>query len=421
MFDADFWKEVINVVRAQKWRCYLTAFGIFWSMFLLVVLLSCGNGFKNGIFKEMGEIPANCVYFIPQRTTENGPGIEKNSVWSLDESDISDIQQEYGDKIDKTVRTIILTGDRADGFVYASAGGREHISSLLGTTPDLALVSRTRTVAGRDINEFDCREMRKVCVIGERVTEALFTSAKDAVGKTVSINGNVFEVIGVCRQTNPYFTYGNVPESIYIPFQTGSLIFETGSKCDAAFFFFKKGVDFKTVGQEMSKDIVTRHGISPTDKAALLTSTFERSIKQYSSLFQGLNILLWLVGLGTLIAGLTGVCNIMMIMVRERRREIGILRATGASPSYILRQISCESLVLTLAAGLAGIIAGHWAVLAIGRRLGAAAGGIFSNPFISPGQTFAALGILVAGAIAAGLIPARKALKIKVIDTLRQE
>lgn len=272
---------------------------------------------------------------------------------------------------------------------------------------------------GRFLNDMDVREERKVCVIGKRVYESLFTPGEDPCGKFIRVDGIYYQVIGVNMLESNMGIQGRGSESICIPFSTLQKAYNMGNRIQIICFTAMPGKKVKDIQEEMAAVLREAHLIAPTDKQAVVQINAEAMFSMIDNLYTGIKILTWMVGLGTLLAGAIGVSNIMMVTVKERTTEIGIRRAIGARPKDILQQILAESMVLTTIAGMAGIsfAVGILQLVEMGVN-GENTGVNFQVSFwtaLGTGFILLTLGLL------AGLAPAYRAMAVKPIEAIRDE
>ena len=277
-------------------------------------------------------------------------------------------------------------------------------------------------VKGRLINEIDILQNRKVCTIGERVAEVMFKPDEDPIGEYLKINGVYFQVVGVIHPETRINFGGRKPETIIIPFSTMQKTYNMG---DVVHFFSvtsDPGVPVSKLEDRLKELLKDRHHIAPDDLQAVGSFNIEVEYKKYMGLFNGIQILTWIVGIGTLLAGIIGVSNIMLVIIKERTQEIGIQRAIGATPANVIMHIVAESVFLTVMAGYIGLALGVGLLELLNMALESGGDEIFfRRPEVSFKMAVSALTVLVFSGIIAGLIPARRAVSIKPIDALRDE
>ena len=417
MFDKDFWSEILQTVMSQKWRSLMTAFGVFWGIFMLVMLIGAGMGLNNGLVGKFMELPTNSVFLIPQETSMPYEGNGQGRKWSISTEDTLKFRQTFPkeianitllDYVEEGVPKVINYGDRMGSY------------KVVGVTPPYLRNIPQKLVAGRFINDTDLRETRKVCVIGSNVQKNFFPNVTP-VGKTMVIDGITYMVVGVVKNTNKMVNLElNPDDGIQLPLNTEMQVYGRGNMVGQMIITLYD--EYPATGYQEKLELLIKglHKVHPKDPSALVTFNLANILNQYKYLFIGLNILIWIVGLGTLLAGLIGISNIMMVTVKERTQEIGVRRALGAMPEVILRQIMCESLVMTLSAGIVGLALGT-CVLSIIRNAITDTASVFTNPYIPFVPAIAALVVLVMGGLFAGWLPAKRALAIKAIEALREE
>lgn len=273
---------------------------------------------------------------------------------------------------------------------------------------------------GRYVNDIDIAERRKVCVIGERIYEVLFQKGQDPTGQQIRVNGIYFQVIGVARSTSGVSIGGRTEETVVLPFSTMQQAFNQGNIIHFLAATADRGVPVKIVQDKILEILKQQHQISPDDKEAVFTMNIEEQFKMFNYLGIGISALIWIVGLGTLFAGAIGVSNIMLVTVRERTKEIGIRRALGATPRNIIGQILSESVVLTVIAGVTGIIVGVGLLRVTGIVL-SQGDQFFKDPQISFSMAVISLIILIVIGTFAGYIPAQRAMMIKPVEAISEE
>ncbi len=418
MIDRDFIREVFETIIKQKWRSLLTAFGVFWGIFILVILVGAGMGMKNGIISAFTNIPSNTLICMTGNTVLPYKGFDSGRSWKMTNSDISKLRHVLGKDL-RDVAIMNFTNDQAPLPVsYADHSGSYNIA---GVNPSYIKAIPHKVMAGRYINALDMEYQRNVCVIGTQIAEALFGTLDDALGKDITVDGKLYTVVGVCRSTSDKIQIGvDLSACVLLPLTLMQKTYAQGDDISVACIILTDNSDADKAKDVIVPVIKKMHDINPNDNEALTVSNVKVVIGRVNNLFSGIELLIWIVGLGTLLAGLIGISNIMMITVKERTQEIGIRRALGAEPSAILKQIMCESLLLTTASGFAGLCAGLWTLNGLRAMIGEGTGS-FSNPYMPFGTAIAALLVLMLGGLFAGWIPARRALSIKAIEALGEE
>lgn len=412
-FDLDTFSEILVTITRNKTRSALTAFGVFWGIFMLVTLLGGGNGFKGLMSSTFDGFAQNSAFVWPQKTSEAYKGFRKGRWWSLDQSDMARIRQIEGIDIVTCVQnrwgaSAVYQDKKSDGAI------------VKGLYPEYTQIEEQRVKYGRFINDIDILEQRKVCFLGKKVSEELFGKDVNSCGKLIKADGIYYQVVGVSDDSNSNMQInGRSEESISIPFTTFAAAYNTGNDIGLMCLTMEPGYKVTTQQPLIEKVIKQHHLIHPDDKQAVTMLNAEAMFSMVDSLFAGINVLIWMIGLGTLISGVIGVSNIMMVTVKERTTEIGIRRAIGATPRIIMEQILTESMVLTLIAGMAGI---SFSVLILQLAdMGMQAEHPNVNFQVNFGLAVGAAIMVVILGITAGIAPAYRAMSIKPIEAIRDE
>ena len=420
MFDLDLWKEIISALKKNRMRSFMTAFGVFWGIFMLIIMSGAGRALENGIMDGIKAFATNSAFFWTEPTSKPYEGFQRGRRWNFKNKDMEYIRSNLSDIEYLSPR---LFGPNANGGDNTIRGNRSGAFNIYGDYPDFYHIDPWTPLKGRLINNIDIIQERKVCIIGERVVEVMFSKDEDPVGKYLKINGVYFQVVGVVHpETRINIGGGRKPEAIMIPFTTMQKTYNLG---DVVHFFSvtsSPGVPVSRVEERLKELLKSRHHISPDDRMAVGSFNIELEWKKYSSLFTGIQILTWIVGTGTLLAGVIGVSNIMLVIIKERTREIGIQRAIGATPAKIITHIVAESVFLTLLAGYTGLSLGVGLLEVV--YIALSSGGdevFFKRPEVSFSMAVASLSVLIISGIIAGMIPARRAVNIKPIDAIRDE
>ena len=420
MFDLDTWQEIWLTITRNKSRSLLTAFGVFWGVFMLVVMAGFGVGIRHGIMDGVEHFEANSAFFFSESTSEPYKGFQRGRVWSMDMSDYEAVKHQYADKI-KYMSGVMFGGSSTNNVVRLDKFGS---FSIMGFSPDYNLINPSRILQGRFINDIDIREYRKVCVIGKRILNDLYAPGEEVVGSLLRVNGIYYTVVGVSEAVSKNINvFGDPEEMINLPFTTLQQAQNQGDKVHCIALAAKPSVNIVELEEDVKMLLKNRNSIAPTDPKAVSSFNAKKIFDIFQALIIGINALIWIVGLGTLLAGVVGVSNIMLVTVRERTQEIGVRRALGASPFTILKQIMSESLVLTFLAGIFGIVLGVGVLAIVSQILAANPSDKMplSNPQISFGIAIAALMVIVVAGLVAGWLPSKRALQIKAIDALRDE
>lgn len=418
IFDNDLWREILISVSQQKMRSLMTMFGVFWGIFMLILLVGCGFGFGNGIIGQLTSLESNTLFLFPANTTEPYQGYDRDRSWMFKSDDIRLLKGKLAGRVDG------LMPVNSDDTVEVKNNSVSSTNGLIGITPDYMKVVPQRVIEGRYINQIDVEQHRKVCLLGSQLAKVLFGDESPLM-KRVTVAGVIHTVVGVIKRTNDNIALGGNPtEAVILPITTEQDVMNRHDE-----YNFLSITNFPKYPIEDDEGAIVstikeRHHIAPTDDNALDVFSLKAALSSFLGLELGLNILIWIIGIGTLAAGLIGIANIMIVTIKERTQEIGVRRALGAMPSKIIQQIMMESLTLTLTAGIAGIVAGVWCLYALDIFMSGDDGSsmtLIKDPMISILPTISALVILVIGGLLAGYYPTRRALKVKAIEALREE
>ena len=414
--DIDTYREIVDTITRNKARSFLTGFGVFWGVFMLVALIGGGKGLREMLDKNFEGFATNTVMVWSQQTTKAYKGFRKGRMWSMDSKDVDRLHQRVPE-LDVVAPLIFAPWGRSNTAYY---GDQKTSPRIQGTVPELAKVVEPKLYYGRFINEMDIKEQRKVCVIGKKIYKDLFKEGGDPCGKKIRVDSTYYEVIGVDYSSGSININGRAEEKITLPFTLMQSMFNRGNQVDLIAATGRNGVVMSTLTDRIRETITRAHFIDPTDEQGAMIFNTELMFQMMDNLFKGVNILIWMVGLGTLLAGAIGVSNIMMVTVRERTTEIGIRRAIGATPKMILSQIISESILLTLVAGMSGIFFGVMILQML--EMANTEDGIIQTHFQVSFWTAIFCAFVVGSlGVLAGLAPAARAMSIKPVDAMRDE
>jgi putative ABC transport system permease protein len=419
MFDIDLWSEIVSALKKNRMRSFMTAFGVFWGIFMLIIMSGAGKALENGVLDGVRAFATNSAFFWTERTSVPYAGFQRGRRWEYDNTDIQYIRD--------NVKEVEYLSPRLFGWQQGGnntiRGERTGAFNVYGDYPDYFKIDRWTPIKGRLINEIDILQERKVCNIGERVVELMFAKDENPIGQYIKVSGVYFQVVGVIHaETRINIGGGKKEETIIIPFSTMQTAYNYGNIVHFFSVTSQKGYKVSDLEDKLKKILKERHKIAPEDLQAIGSFNIEKEFVKFSQLFLGIQVLTWIVGIGTLLAGVIGVSNIMLVIIKERTQEIGIQRAIGATPVVIIKHIVAESVFLTVMAGYIGLSLGV-GVLEILNRILESGGDelFFRNPHVDLTMGLSALGVLVISGIIAGLIPAKRAISIKPIDAIRDE
>ena len=414
--DIDSYREIIDTLTRNKSRSFLTGFGVFWGVFMLVVLMGGGKGLKEKLDKNFEGFAQNAVIIGAEQTTKPYKGFRKGRWWAMEYKDIDRLKQKVPEL--NAAAPILFSSWRGGNTAYY--GDQKTTPRIQGTVPEIVEIIAPKMYYGRYLNEMDIKEHRKVCVIGKKVYKDLFKEGGDPCGKKIRIDSTYYEVVGVDYSSGNINIGGRTEEKVTIPITMMQAAFNRGNEIDVIAATGRQGVMMSEITPRIRETIARAHYVDPTDEQGMFVFNSELMFQMINNLFKGVNILIWLVGLGTLLAGAIGVSNIMMVTVRERTTEIGIRRAIGATPKMILSQIISESIVLTLVAGMSGILFGVMILQML--EMYNTEDGIIETHFQVSFWTAIFCAVIVSAlGVLAGLAPAARAMSIKPVDAMRDE
>ncbi len=418
LLDLDHWQEIRVALLRNRTRTALTAFGVFWGIFLLMVMLGSGSGLRNGVLQGFSDGATNSFFIWTQRTQKPFAGMPAGRGIRMTNADVAAIREKVPEA------EVVAPRNQLRGFGggnNVSRGRKTGAFSVMGDYPEIRRVQSLRIETGRFLNPIDVEESRKVAVIGTRVRELLFARGEEPIGDSIVIRGVYFQVVGVFVSPQTGDAAERDAQTIFVPFTTFQRAFNYGDRVGWMAIISRPDVPASVAEEKVLSLLRSRHKVAPDDLRAFGHFNLEEEYTKIQGLFSGIRLLVWIVGVGTLAAGVIGVSNIMLIIVRERTKEIGIRRALGAKPSAVVSQIVSESVILTSLAGYLGLVAGIALVVGIGRLLPPGGAGMFLDPDVGVGEALQALAILVVAGVLAGLAPAQRALAVSPTVALRSE
>jgi len=414
MFNVERWQEIFETIGKNKLRTFLTCLSVTSGIFILVILLGFSTGIQKGVKTQFEQDATNRISVRTRVTTKSYKGLNPGRFIQLRNSDFEELNNKYVDELEYKTSIYNIWGSQ---ITYKGESGNYRLE---GVYPDQQFIENASLVSGRFLNKTDIDESRKVVIIGNQVKKDLFKS-ENPIGKTVSVFGVNFNIVGV------YSDPGGQREEtrVFIPISTAQIAFNGGDKIRSLAYTVKMSDNFDEavalsdeLAQNFETDLKAKHTVAPDDMAAVrVYNTLEEAKKIYSLIATIRNVF-WFIGIGTIIAGVVGVSNIMLIIVKERTKEIGIRKAIGALPSSIVGMILQEAIFITAIAGFLGLFAGVGLLQLVSPMV--------DNDFIKAPQVdfytaiTTVLLLIFAGAIA-GYIPARRAANIKPIEALREE
>jgi len=421
MFKKDNWDEILQALTANVFRTVLTAFGVFWGIFILVILLAAGKGLENGVKRGFDGIATNTMFMWSQTTSKAYKGLPKTRRYDFRNSDVAALRAALPDLLYVSPRNQL--GD-FNGTNNVVRGTKTSSFTIYGDYPELIKQQPMDIIKGRFINQQDINERRKVAVIGKGVISELYGKEEESIGTYVKINGVNFMVVGVYNSKQQGGNAEQEQKNIFVPFTTFQQAFNYGDKVGWMALTAKDETSITALKPKILELIKSLHSINPADDRAVGNFDLYEQFNKVQSLFTILTIIAYFVGSLVLISGVIGISNIMLIVVKERTKEIGIRRALGATPAAIRGQILSESIFLTIISGMLGIAVATGIIAILNIALASMppnSDTMFANPSVDLRVVFVALLILVGSGLLAGFIPAQTAINVKPVDALRSE
>jgi putative ABC transport system permease protein len=420
LFDLDKWHEIYFALRKNPLRTFFTAFGVFWGIFMLIIMMGAGEGLYNGASQDLGDMATNSVFMWTRRTTIPHKGFPRGRFYQFNNEDTKALLD--------NIPEIKYIAPRLQGWSRGNnnnviRGERTGSFNIRGDYPEINYIDPVNITMGRFINHIDIDQLRKVAVIGVSVFQEMFEPHEDPIGQYIQIQGVYFKVIGMFQSKKNDQQAEHDNQALYIPFTTLQKVYNYGNIVGWYSMTARDDVRVEVVETKAKELLRQRHSIHPDDDRAVGSFNLDKEWSKMTNLFNGISGLVWIVGIGTLLAGVIGVSNIMLIVVKERTKEIGVQRAIGAAPALIITQIIIESVLLTAIAGYFGLAIGVGLLELVnyGLTSSGADTNMFANPSVDFTKAMWAFGILVISGIFAGMIPAKRAISIKPIDALRDE
>ncbi|QJP33665.1 ABC transporter permease [Nonlabens sp. Ci31] len=415
MFNIERWEEIFETIRKNKLRTFLTSLSVASGIFILVILLGVSSGIANGVREQFSSDATNRIQISTRTTTKEFKGLNPGRRLQMTNADYKSLNSKYEDQIEYKTSLYRTWGGQIN---YKDKEGSYRIE---GVFPDQQFIENAALSHGRFISPSDIEESRKVALIGYQMKEDLFPDS-DPIGKIILVNSNInFTVVGV--YTDPG---GTREESrLFIPITTAQKVFNQGENINRIAYTVNMGRNFDETAklsaqmtQSIEQDLRTRFVVAPDDRVAIRVEDTLEQAKPFFDLIDVIKAVFWFIGLGTIIAGVVGVGNIMLIVVKERTKEIGIRKALGALPSEIIMMILQESIFITSIAGLIGLFLGVGLLEIAAPYI---QNDFINNPTVDFTTAITTVIILVVSGAIAGFIPARRAANIKPIEALRDE
>ncbi len=419
MFSRERWNEILEALTSNMFRTLMTAFGVFWGIYILIILLAAQKGFETGVKQDFGDIATNTMFVWTQRISKPYKGLPKGRRFTYKIGDVNAIKENVPDL------RFVSPRNQLGGF-----GGNNNVVrglntgafNVYGDYPEIIKQEPMTITRGRFINYNDINEARKVAIIGESVKNELYDKNEDPLNTYIKINGVNFTVIGTYKKKSNEGDGEEAQKQIFVPFTAFSQAFNRADRVGWFAITANDGTPITGIKEQVFDVLKERHTIHPDDNRAIGHFDLFAEFNKVERLFGALNLVAYVVGILVLLSGIIGISNIMLIVVKERTKEIGIRRALGATPWSIRGQILLESIFLTIISGMVGIIFGTLTIYGINALLEASGPvDMFTNPSVNLTVVFIALTILIVSGLFAGFIPAQNAIKVKPVEALKSE
>jgi putative ABC transport system permease protein len=410
MLDLDKWQEIFANIRKNRLRTFLTGFSVSWGIFMLIVLLGAGNGLRNGVETQFSRDATNSVWLNAGKTSLAFEGYQPGREIKFTNEDFDLVQATYKNYEHISARMHMWD---INLFSYKNNYGN---FNMKGVHPGMVYPEKIKIDKGRFINDLDIKETRKVACISKKVVEEIFKN-EEPLGKELNINGILFRVVGVFHDDGG----DQDNRRAYVPVSTTQKAFTGNNRIDQIVMTVAAEDINKTeaITEDLRNILAAKHHFDPKDQKAVFLWNNLREYKKIMGLMDGITLFIWVIGIGTLIAGIVGVSNIMMIVVKERTNEIGVRKALGATPRSIIALILQEAVFITALFGYSGLIAGVFLLEAFSKFVPES--DFFRNPEVELSVALQAMVLLVLAGLLAGYFPARKAAKVEPIEALRAD
>ncbi len=420
LFSRDSWSEIIEALSSNWFRTVLTAFGVLWGIFILVILLAAGKGLENGVKQGFNGMATNSMFMWAQGISQSYKGLPKGRNYNFKLDDVAAIKREVPNLQYVSPRNQLGGFRGANNVVRNLKSGAFNV---YGDYPEIVFQQPMDITSGRFLNYSDIEQKRKIAIIGEGVVKGLYESNEEPIGTYIKINGVNFMVVGTYKKKGNNGDAEENQKEIYVPFTAFSQAFNMADVVGWMAITAKDGSSITELKGQVFDIIKTRHTIAPSDDRAVGNFDLYQEYSKINGLFTALNFVAYFVGILVLLSGIIGISNIMLIVVKERTKEIGIRRALGATPWSIRSQILLESIFLTIISGMAGIILATAVLWIINKVMSGmdTSEMMFANPTVNVGVVCIALVILIVSGLLAGLIPAQNAIRIKPVEALRTD
>jgi putative ABC transport system permease protein len=410
MFDLDKWQEIFSTISKNKLRTFLTGFSVAWGIFMLIILQGAGKGLQNGVETQFEGSATNSMWIWSGQTSKPYAGMQPGRFVRMTNDDYEYIGN-HVEGIDKISARFNTSGSNI--ISYKNETGTYSVRSV---HPDYLHIERLEIPEGRFINMLDLNHFRKSVVISTKVKEELFKQ-EEAIGKYINVNGVPFKVVGLFTDAS---NNSENMHMVYLPISTAQRVFSGSNRINLiALTVGDASVETsEAIESEIKSNLAARHKFDPTDERAIGSWNSTEAFDQFVRLFRSISLFVWVIGIGTIIAGVVGVSNIMMIVVKDRTKEIGIRKAIGATPGGVISLIMQEAILITAFAGYIGLVLGVALLELVSGNIDTP---FFKHPQVDISVAIGATVLLVLAGALAGFFPARRAASIRPIEALRDE
>lgn len=418
MFSKDRWIEILEVLSSNMLRTIATAFGVGWGIFILIILLAAGKGLENGIRLNFNGVATNTMFLWTETTSMAYEGLPEGRTFQFKLGDVELLRKNVPELRIISPRNSLRPSE-GDNVIRGTESGQYRV---FGDYPEIIEQNPIYVAAGRFFNYNDIQQKKKVVVIGDGIRQDLYEKDEDVLGTYVRINGVNFMVVGTYKEKTSNGGGENSERELFMPFTSFAQAYNTSDNVGWMAITAKDGKSISNLTKKIVGTVKQSRKVHPDDERAIGFFDLFEEYNRVESLFGALKFIAYFVGILVLLSGIIGVSNIMLIVIKERTKEIGIRRALGENPWSIRLQILMESIFLTIISGMVGIIFGALSIYGINLLLDAVGPvDMFLNPSVSLGVVLSALLILIISGLLAGFIPANSAIKVRPIEALRTE
>jgi putative ABC transport system permease protein len=414
--DFDTWQEIWATLQKNRLRAFLTASGVFWGLFMLILMLGLGHGLERGA-QALAELAPRAVYVWGHRTGMAYGGLQPGRFVRFEDDDIERLKAVPG--VEFVAARLRFGGWRDSARV--SHAGKSGAVNVLGDMPDYVRIEPIAIDRGRFLNQPDLADARKVAVIGKKARSVLFAESEDSLGQWIEVNGVHFRVVGEIHSDKAGDDGDRINNTVFLPFTTFQRAYNQRNRVGWFTLGVREGASAPAVEREARRVLCERHRVHPSDLGAISTFDAAEQYEKIQGLFRGIRGFVWLVGTLTLLSGVLGVSNILLIIVKERTRELGVRKALGATPWSIVRLVVMESMALTTLAGYSGLVAGVAALEGLARAIERIPGAPLKSPEVDFKAALIAAGVLIVAGAVAGIVPARHAARVAPVEALRAD